>query len=565
MHALAVGTAHRPHDLSVVDVKHPSSVFPEGVVNGSVTLVDSMPPGRPFAVQVVSDDEVLWESRQVTIGDASVRQIAFDFPIEQALERAQAELAQGSPELTVNHLAVPMAVRVVGLEGDREAGNDTMDFQVRAVMGKRKMLILAARPRWEMRYIDSMFRRDPRWEVTTLMDLGSGRAIERGDSGEVFPASREQLFAYDIVVMGELPPGTFNDRELGWLYDFVADRAGGMVVVDGRRGHFSAYGNSPIGPLLPTRLEERGRRPHSLVLTAPGRSDPALRLEDSEQENIQTWAGLIPPSFIAPIELIEGLDTVLVEAVVGRDGDERWPAVVTRRVGAGWVWYSAFDETWRWRRNHASLYQERYWHQLTHRVVEPLYAAEDAYVSLGVDQVVVEAGGQIPVRVRIRDSVGRPRSDASAVCYLVDGEGRRAAQITLEPDSVEGGRYTGVFEADPRNLTPGVYKVAVSVEGVSESDMLATTLVSVRGGGEVTGELADLTLNTDLLSQATQIAGGQMLYEYQAGQLPELLEGLSTSTKEETVTALWQSWPWFGAVVLLLSVELLIRRRLGMV
>ncbi|MFI4859766.1 MAG: hypothetical protein ACIAXF_03685 [Phycisphaerales bacterium JB063] len=563
VHSLALGSTRSPHDLSVVDVIHPPSLFPDDRVTGSVTLVDAMPAGDPFSVQIVAGEQVLWETQQVTIGGGQVRQVDFDFPIRDAVDQAVADAAQG---VTINQLGVPMEVRIVGLEGDRESANDRMDFQVRAVLGKRKMLILAGRPRWEMKFVETMFARDPRWDVTTLIAMGAGEPIPRSDThtpGEpAFPASKAQLFTYDIVVLGEVPPGVLNDRELGWLYEFVANRAGGMVVIDGRRGHLGRYQGTAIGPLLPVRRDERGLRPHALELTPEGRRTQALRLEPDAAVNVSTWGQLLAPSYLAPIEVVPGADTVLLRAAVGRDGEEHWPVVMTRRVGAGWVWYSAMDETWRWRREFESLYQERYWHQVTHRVVEPLYAAEDQYVSLGVDQVVVEAGQDIPVRVRIRDEAGQPRVSAESVAYLTNMIGERVAQITLKADAAEGGRFTGEINA---GLAPGVYEVGVSVEGVSETHMLAKTLITVRAGDSVTGELADLTLNLDMLEQVAATTGGRVLREHQADQLTELLDGLSYSTKEQTVRKLWQDWPWFGSVVLLLGVELLLRRRLGMI
>lgn len=561
VHSVALGSSRAPHDLAVVDIEHPPSVFPDDRVSGSVTLVDAMAAGQPYTLQVIAGEDVLWETQQVTIGDGQVRRVDFDFPIRAAADRAMSEAAEG---VTVNQLAVPMQVRILGLVGDKEHGNDALDFQVRALIGQRKMLILAGRPRWEMRYIDSMFSRDPRWDVTTLMDLSDGGALLRSDDEgqEAFPATREHLFSYDIVVMGEVPPGVLNDRELTWLYAFVADRAGGMVVIDGRRGHLARFAETDLGPLLPTRRAERGRRAQGLVLTAEGARAPSLRLEPSDGANHAAWERLLPPSYLAPIDVVPGADTVLVEAGVGRDGEERWPVVLTRRVGAGWVWYSAMDETWRWRRDFESLYQERYWHQLTNRVVEPLYAAEDAFVSLGVDQVQVQSGQALPVRARIRDAQGRPRTSAEAVAHLTNMRGERVAQVALSPDAGEGGRFNGDVVAD---LPPGVYEVGISVSGVSEADLLAKTLITVHGGDEVIGELADLTVNLDLLAQAANATGGQVLREHQVDRIQELVEGLSFSNEQQTVSKLWQGWPWFGTVVLLLGTELFLRRRIGMI
>lgn len=565
VHAIAVGTAQMPRDLAVADVVHPASVFPDGRVSGSIKLIDAMDPGQRFTVQIVHGEEVLWEASHMTGGGggARVQTLDYSFDARAAVDAAE----QATPEgLKVNQLPIALQARVIGLEGDTQALNDQMDFQVRAVMGNRKMLILAGRPRWEMRYLDAMFSRDPRWEVTTLFSAtGDGNRWPRSDDSEdedAFPATRNALMDYDIIVMGELRPGTLSDGELTWLYEFVANRAGGMIIIDGRRGDLANYARTPIAPLLPRRSNDRGRRPSALELTPAGRIADALSLEPDTAGNQRLWRSLEPPSFIAPIAATPGLDTVLIEAKVSATSDETWPAVLSRRVGAGWVWYSAIDETWRWRKDHESLYQHRYWHQVTNRVIEPLYAAEDAFVSLGVDQSVVDPGGTLPIRVRLRDKQGRPRTAAEATVYLATLQGKRVLQGQLIADAVEGGRFTA--ELEPK-LAPGVYEVGVSIAGMSDSDLLARTLVTIRGNSEMTGELADVTLNLPLLQQAASATGGTVLREYEIDQLPDLLAGLSESTRQETVTKLWQSWPWFLGIVGLLALEFGLRRRMGLI
>ena len=559
VHAIALGAVDPPHDLAVMGVDHPPTVLPDDRITGSVALLDAMPAGKPFTLEILAEDKVMWSARQVTVGGGYARSIEFDFPAEQAVEMVQ----QQSPEgLTQNQVPVPLTARIVGLEEDLEARNNEMSFQVRAVTGKRHMLILAGRARWEMRYLDSMFTRDPRWEVTTLMaGPGVGRSWERSDEGVAFPKTRDRLFSYDVVVLGELPKGTLSEEEMTWLYEFVSKRAGGLIVMDGRRGHFASYGDTPMASLLPERLDQPTLRPNGLLLTTEGQRNATLRLETEAEQNDQTWANLPAPMYVAPIKPTAGIDQVLVEVSVGRDDDPPMPAVLTRRVGAGWVWYSAIDETWRWRRDVESLYQTRYWQQVTNRVVEPLYASEDKFVSLGVDDAVVESGSEIPVRVRLRNEDGKPRLKAEANVYLETEDGERIVRAALSPDAVEGGRFTAEINA---SVAPGVYRVGVEVDGVSESDLLAKTLVTILGTDSAGGELVDITLNRELLDTLTETTGGQVLAEHEAGKLPGLLEGLSSTNVQEQVSALWTGWPWFASVVGILALELGLRRRLGM-
>ncbi|MEO0476806.1 MAG: hypothetical protein AAF085_12690, partial [Planctomycetota bacterium] len=193
VHAIALGSVDPPFDLAITGIDHPPTVLPKDRITGSVALMDAMPAGKPFTLEILADDKVMWSARQVTVGGGFMRSVEFDFPAEQAVELVQQQSPDG---LIQNQVPVPLTARIVGLEEDLEERNNEMSFQVRAVTGKRQMLILAGRARWEMRYLDSMFTRDPRWEVTTLMaGPGVGRAWERGYEGEAFPKTRERLFS----------------------------------------------------------------------------------------------------------------------------------------------------------------------------------------------------------------------------------------------------------------------------------------------------------------------------------------------------------------------------------
>jgi hypothetical protein len=60
------------------------------------------------------------------------------------------------------------------------------------------------------------------------------------------------------------------------------------------------------------------------------------------------------------------------------------------------------------------------------------------------------------------------------------------------------------------------------------------------------------------------LSGGEYFREEDAGRLVELLQPLSRGKVVETQTLLWQSGWWFGAVLALLAVEWVLRKRAGM-
>ena len=81
---------------------------------------------------------------------------------------------------------------------------------------------------------------------------------------------------------------------------------------------------------------------------------------------------------------------------------------------------------------------------------------------------------------------------------------------------------------------------------------------------ESTGELAELNCNEPLLRELAANSGGRYFREEELSALIERLKPLSQGRVVETETVLWQSWWWFGAVMLLLALEWALRKRAGM-
>jgi hypothetical protein len=231
------------------------------------------------------------------------------------------------------------------------------------------------------------------------------------------------------------------------------------------------------------------------------------------------------------------------------------PTAVLRPFGAGRVYYHAFDESWRWRYEVADLHHVRFWNQLGDYIGEAPFAARDKFVQLDAGQLTYQPGEQADIRARLRDAEGRPVSDASVNAVLYR-DGQKVATITLSPD--EGGLYRGRTAA----LDTGAYEIAIDTAAVPSDQLKARTQFSVTTRENLERTL--LSLNEDLLRQVSLAGGGEYLREEQCDALIERLAPLSTGQVIESDTVLWQSWWWFLPIVLLLTIEWILRKRFGM-
>jgi hypothetical protein len=558
VYALGYGAESAAADLAVLSVEAPETVFFEDRVSGVVVLKEDMPPGQEYRVKVECQGRVLWEKALVTSRRHVVR-LPFDFPVTDLVKEAQG-LGLAGERRTV----VPLSFEatVVPLSGEREVRNNTAGFLVRATTAKRKILLLDGRPRWDSLYVRNLFERDSRWQVNALL-LGGADPSERWPRGEkagMFPSKQEALDEYDAVVLGELPLRTLTDTEWQWLADFVAKRGGGLLLVDGQRRHLAAHAAEagwPLGALLPVEFgvggEGRSTGEGRLELTERGRSLGVFALDPAHSDPAAVWRQLRPPQWASPARALPGSETLL--ELAGPAG--RQPALVWRQFGAGRVAYLAFDETWRWRADVAEKYQERFWSQLIPAIAEPAFAAGDDLLSLDTDRFKYPVEGVAEVRVRLREALlaqGRQQG-WRAVLWR---EGQRVATVALSADGVR----PDLLRGRTAQLEPGAYSVGVeSVAGDKELPLR----VSFDVGCQAVGELAELALNEELLQRIADESGGRYLREECGAQLRELISSLETGRVVETETVLWQSYWWFSAVLLLLTIEWILRKRLGLV
>ncbi|MEP6669195.1 MAG: VWA domain-containing protein [Chthoniobacter sp.] len=553
IYTVGFGGDVRPRDLAVVKIDAPDAVFFEDRISGTITLKDDFPAGIPFTVMVQDGDKVLWQQQLISEG-SNLRKVPFSFPLS---ETVQERLKNKSADTQLTSVPLELKVSVSNVEGDREPGNNSMALRVRALTQKRHILILDGRPRWETRYLRNMFDRDEQWQVNTVIagTTAGEPGFPRGEKDGQFPNDPAILQPYDLILFGEVPRALFKDEELIWIRDFVANRGGALVFIDGPRMRLKEYVGTALAPLFPVEWKTAPAREPGMKLSLSERAATMapFALSPEKTQNAEVWANLHAPHWLSGATALPGAET-LVEASVG---GKKLPAVVTRPFGAGKVMYQAFDDSWRWRYEVADQYHVRYWNQIANWMAELPFAVRDKLISLDAGALVYRPGDSADLRVRLRDGQGRPVTNA-AVDAVLFRDGRRVATIRLIPEENAGGLLRGRTAA----LEPGSYEVAVESAAIAERDSKARTSFKVEP--LETGELTQLSLNEELLRQMSALTGGEYLREENIDRLVELLAPMSQGRVVESDTVLWQSYWWFLPIVLLLTAEWIIRKRVGM-
>jgi hypothetical protein len=545
---IGFGAEVSPPDLSIVDVVAPEAVFAEEVVRGRILLRDQMPAGLPGKVQVEgTGGAVLWQQAFNTDGKGD-RSFDFAFPVSAIPELS------GSADKALRLCSV-----MVGIAGEKAAlektrANNTAEVALHVLEKKRRVLILDGRARWETRYVHNHFERDEHWQTDLAFDDYGG---VDGALAKAFPKSKEDLLSYDLVIIGDLHAARLEPERMLWLREFVEQRGGGLVLIDGARGGLRSWQDSAAGALLPVQWmgEAKGI---SQTLTWRLANDaaryPALRLSESPSANEGVWPTLPEARWAALTEALPGAVSL---AHLSSSAQSQLPGMVFRNAGAGAVLYLASDELWRWRYQVADLYHQRLWMQIASWIAAPPFQVDAGRIAIGTDRFRYRAGEQAELRVRLTDAAGHRIKDGQPRAFLLlDGKEMATLEMAADPTHI------GVYRAITPPLKSGQWQVAVAeAPGAAKADGRLTLRVSDASSQE----LSALTMNRILLESMARNTGGRFLREEQMGELINLLQSVDQKQVSARETILWSSWWWLGAVIALLTVEWLMRRKLRLV
>lgn len=552
LYTIGFGENEEPIDLAIRSVQNPERVFRSDTLNGKMQISDQLNKGTPLTARIQWNGKTVWEKQLKSEG--GLREIDFSFPLEKVYDEAVAQLGQH-----VNYAVLPMRFECSISSGLTEINpdNNRQPMHVSIAAQKSRLLLLDERSRWETRYLKNMFSRDPAWSIDALL-------ANDGEQEFSFPKSREELFKYDLVILGDLPSELLTTEQIVWLREFVELSGGGMVVISGARRHVAQAEYAELHKLLPVRwpdskpimIDDASQRQAKRVrLTSEGKTISALQIDATSTEASDLlWDELPTLQFVDVVESLPGSETL----ANGQAASGNFPFLVTRRYGAGRVLFCASDETWRWRYKLADQVHQRFWNQLSRWVMRMPMSVQGEFVSLDSGAASYTLGESVTINAQLRDTSRRPASGRSVTAVVSDGT-NVVARVPLEEDPHISGFYSAVL----RDLGSGEYRVSIEAAGFNRDGLDVHTNFSVMEGDNI--EMQQIACNETLLKQMAAQTGGEYLPETEFSQLFEKLRPLSRGRFVESDTLLWQTYWWFTAAMVMLAIEWWLRKRAGLI
>ncbi len=440
-------------------------------------------------------------------------------------------------------------------EGGAEAlsENNVGRAALRVVDRRLRVLLVDQAPRWEYRYLEAMLLRERRVDLSCFL-FEADREIARVPGSpylEQFPLRAEDLFEFDLVILGDVDPRLLTEAHQELLRDYISQAGGAMVVVAGKRFVPASYRRTELERLLPVELagtsitaaSAMATRPIRLALTAAGRESVMLRLGDDVEASEALWRRLPPIYWTARVKRAKPAAEVLLSRPDPTGESETSPVVVLHRYGAGEVLFVGTDNFWRWRRNVGDRYHATLWGQIIQRMAGKRLLTDVPRLTLQSNQRRYRRGDRVKVYARLFARNWEPREDEVVPGVLVSSDDPdRRREVSLRAVPGQPGMYRTEFSAGD----PGNYRLALA------GDEIATLDFTVRDDNR---EFARAAMNADLLRELAHQTGGAFITIDELDQLPAAITRRTARLISLKEVDLWSSPLIFALLILLITIE----------
>jgi len=531
-----------PRDIIVQNLFAPDVTFVKDEVPLTVRVRGQGLNGESAELQLKLDGQVV-----------ATKTLTFTNDAEQVVPLKFTPQTLGEFELTAS----------VEARADEAVKNNNLRSQrIKVIDSKIKVLLVDQSPRWEFKYLQMMLLRDRRVDLKCFLVEGDNAISRTADTPYLpeFPARRDELFKYDLVILGDVDPKVLTALHQENLNKLVSDFGGALVVLAGKRHMPAQYRRSTLEKLLPvefdpptkdSRADVIADKPIRLQLTAAGRASAMLRLSDRDDENAQMWAQLPPIYWAARVTRAKpAAEVLVVDPDVSKESRfGKMPVIAVQQYGLGQVMFIGTDNLWRWRKNAGDFYYTAVWGQIAQRVSIQRLLGVSRRTQLNTDRQNYMTGDRVAVYARLYSGAGFEPVQEPAVkgsFGLKNGQGPRT-EVALRPVPDQPAMYRGEFIA----TGAGGYGFSVENDPQTVLDFNVT---------EPKFEFGETAMNEPLLKELAATTGGQFFREETLYKLPETIAAKTERVQSPMEVELWASPLYFLLLLGVVTAEWVLRK-----
>jgi len=544
VYCVGFGDPHPPNDYEVLRVQSPREVRRNTAVEIHAS-VRASGFDDPFDVILRQGEEVLETVRVAPEGRMEIHRVRLSFrPDDKGTFRYAVEIPPAPDEVIVD--------------------NNRYEFLVKVTDKRLPVLYLEGSPREEYRFIRRALFRDKDFRIAGILRTeGPKKFVLQGAEPEDhledgFPTSKEHLYRFEAVILGDIEAGYLSKEQLDAVEAFVRQRGGGLLMLGGVNSfNLGRYQGTVVEKMLPVVLPSPDvayeYKEFKIALSEIGEKHPVMRQSSNPLFNRNIWSKA--PTLIGynPIESVKpGAEVLAFEPKSGN------PVLVVQNYGAGRAAAFTTGGSWHWQMALPvdDQLHEKFWKQL----VRWLAVGSKGKLTIELNKDLFARREPVSIRTMVLDKVLEPVNDAKVVAKVTDPYNNEH-ELPQEWILSEEGVYQTQFE--PTDV--GDYQVeavAVLKDGTKLSEIVTFSV------GETLTEFTDAGQKIPLLKDIASQSGGKYLPGEQASEIVEDVEELVRKIKrDETVYEtrdIWDTPLLFALLALSLSAEWLIRRRAGL-
>ncbi len=605
--ALSIGSNQVVRDAAVDHVDAPDWVyFEDQVVVSPVIRLDGL-RGQTVKVELRRDNQIVDTRTLVAKSDQE----------KTRLRLTDRPPKEGSYDYSVVIQPVP-----------DEAVSDNNRQSVRLAVKKDRLNVLMVEdePGWEYQFLRNYLARDHRMKLQVVLTnpahieevqppQGTLASPDREDGkidAQVLPSTRAQWSAFDIVILGDVPPEKLSAAQQSDLAEAVRD--GGvkaLLLIAGQRNMPMRYGGTPLAELIPVELSGSNWQPQELTdqlrhgyvpaVTPEGAGSILGQMSDDFETNSQIWANL--PAWYWHSEwttarpgasVIWSIEDALAAGEKTADAPKnaldsyeqlrQHALLATMNIGLGRVMYLASPQTWRLRYvqtpgddSHIEDVHRRFWGQVVRWAAGNDLPAGGKFVRFGADKYSCIGGEPIVITARVTSENFTPMQAAVFKTTARRADGSAVGETTMTEAPTEGpGIYRGTL-----TLPAGSYELGI--DGGEPGRLLAadTTVDAAQKTLKIDvaadAAIEDRDVNTDpqrmiaIAKAGNGIATDGCYFDVLASRLPvinrtqtQVTQAGLFSNPRDRHTQL-AHWAFFAVFVTLLTAEWILRKRGGLV
>lgn len=576
-----IGSSDPPRDAAVAALRAPERVRKGDVATVEAELKLDLPAGESVVVTLKAPNRSPIQ-KSVRAGTDRRAEVAFPIKLETP--------GKSRVSVTVGPVA-----------GDAAPDNDERALEIAVVDDRPRLLIVASEPTWEFRYLRDALARDPGIDFDAVVfHQPRSSAIEplyperlpadEGEPSDQRERSIDPLGRYDAIFAVELEPFDLKPDLVERLDRSVGD-AGGTLVISSPATEQGASALDRWGKLVPVasarplsadavagggRLLNRSL-PAGLAIApeaaalADAAAWPMLRIFGPEAADIgperlrERWIALPPQPALLVGEAKPG--AVSAARASAADSAGGGSVIAAQNFGLGKTLWIGSSGIWRLRYRAGDSLHSAFWKGVLRWSERKGPSGGIAKVRFGPIPSRIYEDQPIAIEAWFADPLLAASLDTPAA-RLVSLASPRAPAPAPPAALAPASARPGVLAAELPPLPPGTYRVVLDAPGLAEKLDPDARSAPIAAEFEVLAaespERIDLAADRGALAELAAATGGKLYAEDRFDGPARDLQGVAKTVERKEERSIWDHPLALVALTLTLTLEWLVRKKLGL-